>query len=414
MPKLKNKPPKYAKLKQYAVVYLNSKTHYLGLYGSEASRVAYARFIAENRVNPLFSSPKEEGTSVTVSELAAAFLDHAKATLSKPNYEHHRTAIGDFLLKLYGDATPTDQFKPSCLKLVRKDMIESKRLCRNGINDYIRRIVRIFSWGVEEELVDPNTALALKAVKPLPEGSPDTFDYEPREPVPDEVIRRTLPFMPPTLAALVKLQRLTGCRPSEISNMRVGQIDKTTDPDLWMYRLPQHKTEKKTKRKKVIPLGKPEQEILAPFLIDKDSEAAVFSLRQSAEERNVEKRANRKTKITPTQAAREAAKVAKPSKVAEFYNKDSYRQAVEYAINKGNKTLPESEKIPHWTPYQIRHTAATAMELEENFEASMILLDHEKPTTTARYTTQARLKKMKELARNRQNPFENPAETPSE
>ena len=408
MPKLSNRPPKYSKLKDYAVVYQNGKIQYLGQYGSPESKTAYARLVAESR-NPVIRPSKDE-QSLSVAELAAAFLEHTRTTLETANYTHHRIVIADFLLKLYGTDTSADDFRPSCLKLVRQDMVESKRLCRSMVNDYTRRITRMFTWGVEEEYVNPNTALALKAVKALPSGYPGTFENEPREPVPDEVIRRTLPFMPSTLAALVKLQRLTGCRPSEIFKMRVGEIDTTTDPDLWMYRLPQHKTEKKTKRKKVIPLGKPEQEILAPFLIDKEPEAAVFSPRQAVEERNAEKRANRKSKMTPSQAAR----VSKPRQIAEFYNKDTYRQAVEYAINKGNKVLPEEEQIPYWTPYQIRHTAATAMELEENFEASMILLDHEKPTTTARYTTQARLKKMKELARNRQNPFENPDETSTE
>jgi integrase len=232
------------------------------------------------------------------------------------------------------------------------------------VNEYTGRIVRIFSWGVEEEYVDPNTALALKAVKALPEGYPGTFENEERKPVPDEVIRRTLPFMPPTLAALVQVQRLTGCRPGEVFNMRVGEIDKNTDSDLWLYHVARHKTEKKTKRKKVIPLGKPEQLLLEPFLTGKKPDAAVFSPRQAVEERNAERRANRKSKITPSQAARDAARAAKPRKIAEFYNKDSYRQAVEYAINKGNKTLPEDEQIPYWAPYQMRHTAATAMELE--------------------------------------------------
>ena len=177
---------------------------------------------------------------VTVKELAAAFLDHAKATLKKPNYTHHRIAVLDFLLKLYGDGTLVGDFKPSCLKLVRENMIQSRRLCRNMINNYICRIVRIFQWGVEEGVVHSDTAAVLKAVKPLPEGYVGTFDHEEREDVPDSVIKATLPFMPPTLQAMIKLQRLTGCRPSEIFNMRVGQIDQHSDPDLWLYWLTQH------------------------------------------------------------------------------------------------------------------------------------------------------------------------------
>ena len=69
------------------------------------------------------------------------------------------------------------------------------------INNHTRRIVSMFSWGVEEELVLPNTEAALKAVKSLPEGYPGTFDHPEREDVPDEIIIRTLPFMPPVVQA---------------------------------------------------------------------------------------------------------------------------------------------------------------------------------------------------------------------
>jgi integrase len=255
------------------------------------------------------------------------------------------------------------------------------------INDYTRRIARMFAWGVEEEYVNPNTALALKAVKPLPEGYVGTFDHEEREDVPDSVIKATLPFMPPTLQAMVKLQRLTGCRPSEIFNMKVGQLDRHSDPELWLYQLKKHKTKSKIKkkRKKIIPLSKIEQELLAPYLVGKNPDQAAFSPRTAHQERHDGKR-------------------TVPEKYSEFYNKDSYRNAVGYAIDKGNKTLPEAEQIPYWTPYQIRHTAATAMDSEVGFEEAQTLLDHERPDTTARYT-HARLQKLKELARKRRNPF---------
>jgi hypothetical protein len=39
----------------------------------------------------------------------------------------------------------------------------------------------------------------------------------------------------PVLQAMVQVQRLTGCRPGEIFNMRVGEIDRYADPDLWLY-----------------------------------------------------------------------------------------------------------------------------------------------------------------------------------
>jgi integrase len=404
MPKLINRNPKLSKLKKYAVVYFHGKTHYLGLHGSPEALTAYNRFCAEVQSNPTFYLQNGE-SGVSVGELVAAFLDHAKATLKPPNYTHYRIALMDFLVKLYGDDTPADSFMPSCLKLVRTEMIQSGRLCRGTINDYIRRIVTVFSWGAGEEHVTPSTLAALKAVKPLQEGHPGTFDNEEREDVPDDVISKTLPLLPPMLAAMVQVQRMTGCRPSEIFNMRVGQIDKKSDPDLWLYKPPSHKTQKKTKRKKIVPLGKPEQELILPYLDGKEPAAAVFSPKIAMQERNIERRANRKTKPTPSQRARDKERSTKPSPYREFYNKDSYRNAVGHAIAKGNKVLPDNEKIPHWCPYQIRHTAATAMEQESGLDEAQALLDHSSAQTTKRYS-HARLQKMKELARNRRNPFE--------
>jgi integrase len=406
MPKLKNRPPKYCKLKQYAVVYSAGKIHYLGLYGSDASKTAYARFVAENRVSPLLYLPKTEGSSTTIAELAAAFLDHTKPITNKQNYNHYRIVAADFLLKLYGDKIPADNFKPRCLKLVRDEIILSRRFCRTMVNDYTRRIVALFEWGVSEELVLETTHRALKTIKALPEGYPDTFENPAREHVPDEVIKRTLPFMLPTLRAMVIVQRLTGCRPGEIFNMKVGEIDKTTDPDLWLYRPPSHKTQKKTGRKKIIPLGLPEQKLIAPFLEGKTAGQAVFSPRAAKLERLAEQWANRTTEPTPSQIAQHDARIAKIKQSGkEFYHKDTYRLAIELAIKEGNKVLPDGEKIEDWIPYQIRHQAATAMELEAGLDEAQTLLDHSSPDTTRRYA-HGRLEKLKELAKNRKNPFD--------
>jgi len=56
---------------------------------------------------------------VTVSELAAEFLDHAKANINPTDYMHYQTVILDFLEKLYGDNFPVDGFKPRCLERIQ-------------------------------------------------------------------------------------------------------------------------------------------------------------------------------------------------------------------------------------------------------------------------------------------------------
>jgi len=386
MPKLKNQPPKYCKIGKYAVVYCNGKPHYLGLYGSQESKVAYARFVAEIQANPTVVLPRAK-KHVTVSDLSAAFLDHAEATTDPTTYVIYRTIVLDFLNKLYGDDIPVDEFKPSCLKLVREQMVQSRRFCRHTVNRHTQRIVSLFEWGVSEELVQETTHRALKTVKSLPEGSPGTFDHPEREDIPDDVVIRTLLFCPPTIRAMIQIQRLTGMRPSEVFKMRVGDIDRSRQNGLWYYVPESYKTEEYI-GKVEFPLGVPEQELLAPYLIGKKSDAAVFSPRTAQQERYDGKRAI-------------------PARYSEFYNRHSYRQAIEHAINKGNKTLPENEKIPLWTPYRLRNSAATATELEIGLDESQALLAHKTANMTRRYS-KAQLRIREKLARNRQqhNPFD--------
>ena len=147
--------------------------------------------------------------------------------------------------------------------------------------------------------------------------------------------------------------------------MRVGDIDRNRGNGLWYYIPKHHKTEQHV-GKKPIPLGKPEQDLIDPYLISNNPDASVFSPRTAMKERAMEARAKRKSKLTPSQRERDAKRAeTKSSHVGEFYNRDSYRRAVEYAIAKGNR---HGQNIPHWTPYLLRNSAATTIErLFENY-----------------------------------------------
>jgi hypothetical protein len=88
---------------------------------------------------------------------------------------------------------------------------------------------------------------------------------------------------------------------------------------------------------KIIPLGKPEQALLTPYLEGKQAESAVFSPRQAVQDKKVRQRATRQSQLTPSQREREKSSAAHPPQYSEFYNKDSYRRAVEYGIAKATK-----------------------------------------------------------------------------
>jgi integrase len=404
MPKLKNRPPQYQQSGKYAVAYHNGKRIYLGLYGTPESKVAYTRLLAEIQANPVAVTLPGSEKRVTIHELAAEFLEHVQGSTNPTDYAHYQTAIFDFLDKLYGDNFPVDDFKPRCLKLVREEMVKSRRFCRNTVNKYTRYIVAVFGWGVEHDHAQETTWRALKVIKSLPKGHEGTFDHDERESVPDDVVIRTLPFMPPTLRTMVQLQRILGMRPSEIFKMRVGDIDTTRKDGLWYYVPGAYKTSRYV-GKIIFPMGKPEQALITPYLEGKKPEQAVFSPRTAMQERHAERRANRKTKITPSQVAKAEARAAKPSPYSEFYNLYSYRQAIEFAIAKGNKVLPDSEKIPHWFPYQLRHAAATNTELTSSDEDAQALLGHRTVNMTKRYT-HTQLNRRIRMARDRHNPFE--------
>ncbi|MDR0327106.1 MAG: site-specific integrase [Planctomycetaceae bacterium] len=396
MPK-SNKPPKYSKNGKYAVIYVNSKKIYLGLYGSPESRQEYARIVAEWDTTP---TPPSSAPDVSVSELAAGYLDYAQPRQDKIQFSHNKYAIG-YLVNIYGSLA-VNEFSPKKLKVVRLQMVKTGKMCRKHINGYVQRIVRMFSWGVEEELVKPDIVAALREMKSLRKGEEGTHDNPPREAVPFDVVKRTLPFMSLTVAAMVVLQWLTGMRPSEVYRMRVENIDRSHDNGLWYYTPGSQKTEKYI-GKRAIPLGKPEQDLIAPYLIGKKATDSVFSPKTAMKEHRDERRTERKSKITPSQAERDRQRAKHPTEIiGDFYDASSYRKAVGHAIKAANKA---GVAVPHWTPYQLRHSAGTEVELNEGLDKAQALLRHTSADTTKRYA-HGQLAITEDLARNRKNPFE--------
>jgi integrase len=226
MPKLKNRLPRLCRDRKLAISWYNGKRIYHGVWGTPDAEKNYKRFIAA-----LLEVPDGvpvlvgENTEVIVSELATAYLDTIEKSRMHPSHiSHFKRTIG-FLVEIYGETVVND-FSPKKLKVVRDQMVKSGKLCRKVVNDYTCRIIRIFAWGVEEELAKTDTK-ALREVKPLQEGETGTFDHPERQEVPDAVIEATLPFLAPTVSAMVQVQRLTGMRPSEVFSMRVGDIDQS-------------------------------------------------------------------------------------------------------------------------------------------------------------------------------------------
>ena len=162
MPKLKNQSPKNCRDRNQSFSWYNGKRIYHGVWGTPEARKNYRRFLAALEENPAL--PLRIGGAnacdVLVSEFTAGYLEHIQTRMDWTHVLHFRSVVG-YLAEVYGELA-VNEFSPKKLKAVRSQMVKTGKLCRKVVNDYARRIVCIFQWGVEEELVDETVYNALR------------------------------------------------------------------------------------------------------------------------------------------------------------------------------------------------------------------------------------------------------------
>ena len=284
------------------------------------------------------------------------------------------------LVKLYG-VEPIRLFTLTKFEIVQTDIDRSGRWCRSGVNECISRIKTVFRWGKRRKIVPADVCLDIVDLPELARGRCHSKDHQTVHSVAREQVEATLPFLSPTVADMVRMQLLTACRPEEIRIMR--RCDCRPDPDspgLWRYAPPSEKTEHISKYSRVIPLGPEAQKILLvrTCWMSEDSTEFVFRPVDSMAEWRLIRRTNRKTKPTPSAlAATEARRNAPKEVLNAYFTKRAYAKAIERAALKAG--------VPHWTPYQLRHTAATEIERKYGWLAAQIMLGHRSPDTTKHY-----------------------------
>ncbi|MCH7751853.1 MAG: hypothetical protein IH898_06825 [Planctomycetes bacterium] len=93
---------------------------------------------------------------LSVNELILAYLTFAERYYrgqdGKPSREYEQQREAAKLLRRAAGRLPAQEFGPKKLKGLRDDMI-LRRLSRKHINQQVRRIVVVFRWGCEEELL---------------------------------------------------------------------------------------------------------------------------------------------------------------------------------------------------------------------------------------------------------------------
>ncbi len=368
MPKLNNATPKYCKHKAtgQAIVTIAGRDHYLGPHGTKASRLEYDRLIGEWLASGRPNRQTSLHNDITVIELCRAYWKFAKPYYSKngemtSNVYHVKDCLR-YLRRNYGH-TQAEEFGPLALKALRAQMIEAG-LARTYINENVSWIRRIFRWAASEELVSVTVHQSLMTVTGLRKGKSEARETDPVLPVADDVVEQTLTKLPGVVAAMVRFQRLTGCRPGEVCMLRPCDVE--TSGDVWAYRPESHKTEHHG-RQRVIFIGPKAQEALRPYLL-RDKAAYCFSPMDSERKRRDQQHEARATPLSCGNRPGSNRK-RKPRRTAGTkYTVDSYRRA----IHRSCKRLG----IRCWSPNQLRHAAATEIRREFGLEAAQVTLGH--------------------------------------
>lgn len=313
------------------------RVKYFGAWGSAIAAAEYSRFVAAWAEGSELPTGPE---GITVAKLGLRWLAWCESEYTKDGKPTSEVSLVRLVLKPLNEVAgvrPANEFTPKDLKAIQAKLV-AEGYVRTTVNSAVQRIVRLFRWGVSEELVRADVWQALTSVRGLKSGR-GAEENSPRTAVPDEHVEAVLnPGMirgePSTVAAMIRVQRLTGMRPGEVCGLKLVEIDRSAD--VWVYTPPGHKT-RHTGAKRRVHLGPRAQSIITPFI--------------------------------------KAA--ATPEDRLFGITRGGYCCAVRAACARAG--------VPRWTPHQLRHSLATEVARRYSSLATAAAAIGDSPATAARH-----------------------------
>jgi len=193
--------------------------------------------------------------------------------------------------------------------------------------------------------------------------------------------------------------------------VRSGGATSTPGRPHWLYRPPFHKNAHRGKVRTIV-LGPKAQELVKNYFTPVLSDN-LFSPVRAGEERRAHRAAQRKTKLQPSQEARDTARKARGPRrnVCQKYDRSSYGLAIDRACEQAfllptalargadesyaawwarlgdeDRAAVKAWKIAHrWHPNQLRHSFATRVRKQHGLEAAQVLLGHTRADVTQVY-----------------------------
>jgi integrase len=367
-----------------------------GAYNSKESREEYHRLCGLLRANGGRLPATKAGTvDLTVSELVLRYMDeHATVYYVDPDTKQDTTEVECLrsalrpLKRLFGELAVAefDSLKLEALQAAmasgawlteeeaqdRRALKKPVGMARTTVNRHIDRVKRLFRWGCAKKLVPADNLVNLGTVPSLKQGRCAARETRAVTPVDPEVVKKTLPHLPPVPADMVRLLLLSGARVGELCRLRGGDLDRSGP--VWLYRVPRHKNRHRG-HTRTIAFGPKAQLVLARYLKD-DPGAYLFSPAEQALQRRERMRKDRKTPVPPRQ--RHRGKEHPERKPGACYTPGAVNCAVRRACRRAGVAV--------WHTHQLRHTASLQIMREYGVEAARSVLGHQSLDMTLHYS----------------------------
>jgi integrase len=217
------------KSKNLAYVRIHGRMIYLGRAHSRDSLNRYAEvaaaYLAGEDATPT-TRPSPKAGALSVGELAERWYVAMHQQHGKGHQKAYEARLAALELTKQHATARVVEFGPRAFRAIRDRLVKEAR-SRQFINRRMNSIRRCFRWGVAEELVPADRLHALAAVDGLRQGAAP--EAPPRRAADPDAVEAVVGWLDAHghegAASMVRFLRATGCRPGEACTARWRDLD---------------------------------------------------------------------------------------------------------------------------------------------------------------------------------------------